>query len=281
MLFSERYGYTSIKEIQYESIDQATINGLWNCIMDLVEKNPYDNFRLSQYERLEFLITNLWRNFFKFPTDSLRFVGEPMRKFKEIYFNEHMPWHFYFDLIEYLANLYRSSAYYRSFYTKFVDSCNHILEREVSGYRFIDGIITPITAEIELEEIEETLRKSDKFHGVREHLRQALILLSDRENPDYRNSIKESISSVESLVKVIVNDPRGGLSDAINQLENQGFNFHGALKGAFLKLYGYTSDEKGIRHAIFDELPELNFDDAKYMLVTCSAFCNYLISKIE
>lgn len=53
---------------------------------------------------------------------------------------------------------------------------------------------------------------------------------------------------------------------------------HPALKGAFEKLYGYTSSAKGIRHALLDE-PNLGFEDAKFMLVSCSAFVNYLKSK--
>jgi hypothetical protein len=43
-------------------------------------------------------------------------------------------------------------------------------------------------------------------------------------------------------------------------------------------LYGYTSDSSGIRHALQDE-PNLDFVDAKFMLVACSAFVNYLTDK--
>ena len=45
-----------------------------------------------------------------------------------------------------------------------------------------------------------------------------------------------------------------------------------------MMIYGYTSDEDGIRHSML-ELPKINFEDAKYMLVSCSAFINYLKSK--
>ncbi len=55
-------------------------------------------------------------------------------------------------------------------------------------------------------------------------------------------------------------------------------SLHPALKDAFSSLYGYTSDAEGIRHALLDE-PNLSFEDAKFMLVSCSAFINYLISK--
>ena len=45
---------------------------------------------------------------------------------------------------------------------------------------------------------------------------------------------------------------------------------HAALKNGFSSIYGYTSDEGGIRHAMIDDNP-CDFDDAKYMLVSCSA----------
>jgi hypothetical protein len=52
------------------------------------------------------------------------------------------------------------------------------------------------------------------------------------------------------------------------------------LKEAFRNLYHYTSSAEGIRHAIgFTEEPNLNYEDAKFMLIACSAFINFLVSK--
>jgi len=39
-----------------------------------------------------------------------------------------------------------------------------------------------------------------------------------------------------------------------------------------------ASDENGIRHAILEEL-NIGFDEAKFMLITCSALVNFIISK--
>jgi len=55
---------------------------------------------------------------------------------------------------------------------------------------------------------------------------------------------------------------------------------HHALIKGFSSLYGYTSEADGIRHALLEE-PHVGFDEAKYMLVSCSAFVNYLIAKIS
>ena len=64
---------------------------------------------------------------------------------------------------------------------------------------------------------------------------------------------------------------------AINALSEKTV-IHGALKSGFKCLYGYSSDEDGIRHAILEQ-PSVGFAEAKYMLVSCSAFVNYLIEK--
>ena len=51
-----------------------------------------------------------------------------------------------------------------------------------------------------------------------------------------------------------------------------------AMENAFSSLYGYTSDENGIRHGGID-FTNAPAEDAKFMLVSCAAFVNYLIEK--
>ena len=62
------------------------------------------------------------------------------------------------------------------------------------------------------------------------------------------------------------------------KLIEDSIGLHPALKRGFLAIYGYTSDEGGIRHAMLEET-NIAFEDAKYMLVSCSTFINYLIVK--
>jgi len=45
-------------------------------------------------------------------------------------------------------------------------------------------------------------------------------------------------------------------------------------------MYGYMSDESGVRHAMMGE-DHLELEDARYMFVTCSAFINYLVVKAD
>jgi hypothetical protein len=54
---------------------------------------------------------------------------------------------------------------------------------------------------------------------------------------------------------------------------------HPALESGFTKLYGYTSDSGGIRHALTDTAEDPRFSDAKFMLVACSAFTSFLLAR--
>jgi hypothetical protein len=154
-------------------------------------------------------------------------------------------------------------------------ACNAVLEGELSAYRFVGGRITEITSKREIAEIEEALEAAPR--PVALHLKTALERLADKKSPDYRNSIKESISGVEALCRLITGDPKATLGQAIKQIKTK-VAIHPAMEKAFDSLYGYTSNEGGIRHALLED-PNLKFEDAKFMLVSCSAFINYLIAK--
>ena len=87
---------------------------------------------------------------------------------------------------------------------------NEMRQRELSGYRFVAGPLTKVADEQELHALGEALA-DDEFPGVRAHLTSAIQLLSDRQQPDDRRSIKESISAVESLAQARTNDSKATL----------------------------------------------------------------------
>ena len=153
---------------------------------------------------------------------------------------------------------------------------NNLFEREYVGYRFVKDKITTITDKNEIESINEAI--CSRYKAVNEHLEKSLEKLSDRNNPDYENSIKESICAVEAICEIITGSKGGQatLGNMLKKLEESGVKIHGALKEAFNKLYGYTSDSKGIRHAGDIGGPNATFEEAKFMLVSCCAFINYL-----
>ena len=112
--------------------------------------------------------------------------------------------------------------------------------------------------------------------GAETHLRQAADHISARQ---FADSITDSIHAVESVTRML--DPKAKtLGEALNSLERSGLLKHPALKEAFSKLYGYTSDEQGIRHALLDKgSPDVDLDEAMFMFGACASFAAYLVNK--
>ncbi len=163
-------------------------------------------------------------------------------------------------------------------YTSFARRLNLEFERLNFAYRVINDRIVEITSRIEIDTIEHTLEESNK--NIKTHIEQALKFYSHKPIGDYRNSIKESISAVEAYCRERTNE--NTLGKALKKLESNGILIPNTLKVAFEKLYDYTNlQDTGIRHALMDTdgnyIPKA--EEALFMLVTCSAFINYLRMK--
>lgn len=187
------------------------------------------------------------------------------------------PYNEVLDFLWYVCHWIATHTTSTSFVHEIYNGFNQLFEKEYVGYRFIAGEIVPITDKSESAEIEQACLIP--FDGARTQLQKALGFLSDREHPDYKNCVKESISAVESVCKVISGNEKAALKDAINDLIANGMNIHGSLKSAILALYGYASDEGGIRHAERETESTVTFEEAKFMMVTCSAIVNYLVAE--
>ena len=264
MRFSERKGYKEVsKIIQTNSISINLRNLLWNALHVYI----WDEGTLKSDFQPFFI--RLKHYYFKEPIDNISDYRyhDFLNVIRKYFFQAE--WYEVYDFLEEILKHFENEEL-----NQFV---NRMLEDELSGYRFISGLFTEITDKQEIEMLENALNHED-FPNVKAHLQRALELLSDRKNPDYRNSIKESISAVESIAKEIAQKPKAELGEALKEIEKKG-KLHGAMKSAFLNLYGYTSDANGIRHAMMDE-PNLTGDDAKFFLLVCTSFINYLKTKI-
>ena len=274
MKFSERYGYTPVRTaMQVDSIDESLRNALWN-IVKIIYWDAVRDAYLSSYhnQTIKALCNRLWHKFFRLTLDTLPDDwGDARDIIREKYFR--FDWYEVYDFVEFLAENYPDKT--RN--DRFIAAINNVLQAEVSGYRFVDGKIAQITSNEEIESIEAAV--SQERGPVQQHLDAAVRLLSDRRAPDYRNSVKESISAVEALVKFACNSDKGTLGDLLKELERK-HSIHAALAGAFSKLYGYTSDANGVRHALMAE-DSVNFEEAKFMLVACSAFVNYVRGNLK
>lgn len=137
-----------------------------------------------------------------------------------------------------------------------------------------------ITSKEEKASIEEALSKSKD--NIKMHLTNALEAYAKKPEGDYTNSIKESISAVEAICREKTGEET--LGKAIKSFEKNGLNIPSVMKDALVKLYTYTNQPTtGIRHSLMDAdsgyIP--GNEEARYMLIVCSAFINYIRTKCK
>lgn len=287
MSFSERYGYVT-KELQQKSIDNRTRNLLWNVMHDSIfafarlyasktHRTNAENRRV-----LEFYL-KIWNDYFNYKTTEfnfsqyVNFVPDRIEKYLD-----KCTWNNYYDFIEFLLEsflTFKKVKDYKIYEEYFVENINTVLEKQKCLYRLVNKLILPLTNDGEIGAIVTALESTSNIQTVHTHLRQAIHLFSDRENPDYRNSIKESISSIESLMKIVVGNENATLSDEIKELrKHQRVYIHPSLLNSINSLYGWAGDESGIRHSQKNE-SKVDVEDAQFILVTCCSLASYITAK--
>lgn len=259
------------KAIQRESMDVELKNGLWTAFFNkFVEAwGVYDGSysRWPYRAELKDWATQVWTVFLKQPGDiegSFEATTKALRK--KFYETE---WHWCLDFLEFDVKTAKVLG------PRLAAAANVFFQRENSAYRYVGEEIVEITDETEIEAIETAIDKGPR--AARLHLTQALAMLSDGKSPDYRNSIKEAISAVEAVCRLISGADKDTLGPALKKVTAKA-PMHGAFEQALLKLYGFTSDEGGIRHSLMEE-STITYADAKFMLVLCSGFVNFMLGK--
>lgn len=273
MVFSERYNIVPSKAILINGLRETCKNKMFNSLNIFFNDDlDYDDTKEFYIYMVDFFGEKLIDKVMSYPSSSIfslliNDINNHWDDFK---------WYQCFDFIEILLQFDYMNTDEGSL-IRLKDNLNGDLENEKMGYRIIDNQIVDITNREEIEEIENEL--DSDFDVVNSHVQKSLELYSDRKNPDYKNSIKESITAVESMCCIICGE-KVELGKALGRLEKNAIYIHGAMKNGFQSLYGYTSDESGIRHGGIED-KEVTEEDAKFMLVTCSAFVNYLKVKFE
>lgn len=268
-VFSERNSISPTKAIQTESVDLTLLNRLWNVFYNREHVSDWD-LHITGLGKAELLLDAFGNNY-RYPEDR-HDVNANINDLREYLLDA--PWYEIYDFLERYVSSFADEKKQDDVQFEF----NAVLEEEKSGYRLVGGLVVPITNVEELKSLEKAM--NTPFQSVNCHFKKAIELYSKRKKPDYENSVKESISAVEAICCSItgLSGSQATLGAAIKKLKDSGVHIHGAMEKAFLALYGYTSDENGIRHGGID-FTTVPAEDAKYMLVSCSAFVNYLIEK--
>lgn len=263
--FSERIGLVKPREVlQLNGMDDPLRVAIWNLIHGQVTRNA-NAVHESVNDLFMQLVPLLATEVLGRPRDEVPYDCEDFWKQQVM----RKPWNIVYEILEWVTLRLR------------IDSrlVNQVLEDGGSGYRLLAGELAPISNPQEVAAIEEAIESAGRrgLRGAAQNLSAAVAKLSEKPKPDYRNSIKESISAVESVVKVVSGKRAAGIKEPLIALQEV-LDLHGGFAAGIKSLYGWTSDADGIRHAILDE-PTVGYADAKFMLVTCSAFVNFVIEK--
>ena len=196
--FSERHRYVR-RTMQIESMDTALKNGLWNTFT----RHAWIQYpTVRDHRPMERFCKKLWVEHFKQTDDAFykAYRGDALGhnwgnlRFKIQQWFENNCWYEVYDFVEFVGkhNPHGGSSSFR-------EACNLVLERERAGYRFMNGLIAPITNDLEIETIESAIEGRKE---PADHLRDALRMLSDRQAPNYRDSLENSIKAVESQARI-------------------------------------------------------------------------------
>jgi hypothetical protein len=278
-LFSERYGYTKPSDVIIrEQITPEIQNAILSC---------YDKLHIDVSHESEKIYLSaekyLWTYFLNQRESLFDYIHSPVStKYIE---DKDKKWYEKLNLVEFTIKYYYAVAEQiissiGKVADSFVSNLNGEFERLNFAYRIVNKEIVEITAKEEIVAIEDALKNSKC--NIRTHLNKALELYAQKPTGDYSNSIKESISAVEAFCRE--KTEQDTLGKALNKLESNGILIPKLLKQAFEKLYAYTNQpETGIRHALMDNegkyIPAQ--EEALFMLVSCSAFINYLNKKMK
>lgn len=272
-------GLRSIRTtFQTRQIEDETRVALWNTLLEFESALNHMGIGSSPWSHNSIrVIEKIWADHFRRPHDELQTFDQVWGLVKNCVLTG--LWNEVLDLIEAFVKYTDQSDdfQYITVKSQLPGRFNSLFEQELVGYRIIGTEITPITEERDVEAVEEALDQLVPYSGARQHLEQAVESLSDRSSPNYAHSISESVKAVEGVVQKLT-ETNASLGDGLNKLAKAGLEIHPALKEAWRKMYGWTSDDKGIRHAS-SEATNVDQSLAKYMLISCSAFVSYLIEE--
>ncbi len=247
LTFSQTQGYEVLPSLlALEELSDDARRELWDLLYVHTGSDPAFSFPTKILEGvwLEIAIA-LHREFRKRPLEDFDASVFSFQWFcKEAIFEGEQPFNKVFDILQIIMRHPRCPV-------GFVERVQAIfVNNRMAYYVDVNGPATifPMATRQEGAAIRDAI---DTFHiaglvAPEKHLRKAAEFINQG---DWPGSIRESINSVESIARLLAPESAKTLSPALKSLEADR-KMHPALRSAFEKLYGYTSDEEGIRHPL-------------------------------
>ena len=257
--FSVRNGYTLFENMEFCQL--STRKRIWQVFARNV-------FLMDKQYEIKYDIVEDVLSYFGQSYDYSKHNQDHINNCKllERYLSQDAEWYQIYDFVEYHLN--------HGDREKLTELYNIVLEDEQTGYRIIDGYVVPITNDYEIKQIEDALQNSPEHVAI--SLNKSLKLFSERNEPDYNNVVKESITAVEALCCTIVDGEADTLGRAVEMFKVKGLFLNEHFSKSIKELYWYACDVARHGGTTYD-VQEM--EDAKYMIVSCSAIINYLLVK--
>ncbi len=273
LTFSQAQGYEPLPQpLALGEISLEARLKIWERIY--LGTKSYDDSISSSWNSI---LEKLHGDYFKRPIDEYdpRRNSALLEEIKSLILNESTPFNKVFDMIQMIMR-------YRWMTIGNFNRAMHDIFRQCRLAYTIDHkhpvTILPAATEQEGRALLSDMKqlRSAGLGGAAEHLRKAGEAINREE---WADSIRESIHAVESVARQLDPDAARTLGPALKSLERRG-RLHPALEEGFRKIYGYTSDEPGIRHALLDNMQaNVEQDETIFMLGACASFASYLWRK--
>ena len=279
LTFSQAYGYEELPQpLKLGEISDRARTMLWSVLFKFVMQDSVvagSSIAVSRYHR----VTGIWEEVLRFL--HVKHYGRALDEFNSLlqtFVREYKP---IFERVRFnqLFDLLFAIMQHPACPEEFIREVADVFKESRLAY-LVDVSPPPtIYPTVTREEGEAILQATAELAaaglaGAVNHLRKAADYIHQGDPP---GAVRESIHAVESTARSF--DPKAKtLEPALRSLEAAG-GLHPALKQAFSKLYGYTSDEDGVRHAEVFGNANVGQDEAVFMLGACASFSSYLARK--
>ena len=278
LTFSQAQGLEPLpRPLALGELPQMARNRLWDVFYRATEEHsdtspgsPY----LVVYGPWKEVLRDLYVKFFNEPTDGFsRFLDNIRDQYKDFMLGK-TQYNKVFDLIQFIMRHPGCPPDFTSGIMAAFEECSMAYVVDTNDPPTIFPAATPEEGEAILKAREDL--RTAALHAANGHLQRAAELMNGGK---WRESAHESISAVESVGLSL--GVRGStLAAVLKRLRsNPAWRIHPAFLAALDKLYAYTSDEQGVRHAAVDDQEHVGREEAQFMMGVCAASCSYLLGK--
>ena len=188
-------------------------------------------------------------------------------------------WHQFYDICETSWASLPFEYWREKERNEFSEQVNALFREEQLGFEFRDGKVEKVGSGFIDSQIKEAryLLKEQEFKGADTQFEKAIRALNVRPNPDVENCVKDAVSAIESVGRIIVNDEKALLSNIIKDLARKDV-IPKPLDEAIQKIYAYRGDQPGVAHGLVGA-SKVTVDEAEFVLAMSAAAITYLVKR--